>query len=212
MNINTAALDRRTRLVCAAIAALVLAVGMMAAMLFQTGEPNAEASGVDPETRATFALFERPRSDRDEIPRAGSTEAVLASDAQPGEDRSQSRRVDLPGGAAYAWPMHGGVCATWGNCVRTELVREIGVALSTDMVLMRGELESIRLSGIVRNGIREVRFSMPEGEDVTVDVRDNLFSVELSAEPSGMSWRDDRGSRHEGPLPGNGTAIPPGVR
>ena len=85
---------------------------------------------------------------------------------------------------------------TWGNCVATDTVRELGVALSSDAGVKGRELLSLRVSAIARDGIESVRFDMADGDDVSVDVVDNLFSVALLSEPTGMSWQDSEGDTH----------------
>ena len=181
-----------------------LAAGVLALIVAITVVPGprstAEASDVDPQTRATFGLFDRPRTEGDDIPGDAGSASSFEVDRQPGENRAQSRRVDLPDGAAYAWPMDGGVCTSWGNCVSTAFVAGAGVAVSSDAVVEAGTLQSLRLSGLVRNGIASVRFTMPGGaDDIVVDVRDNLFSRAFPAAPTGMYWTDGEGRHQDDP-------------
>lgn len=187
----------------ASVLALIIAIG--AAVAIGSGVDlvgdQAEAGGIEPELRETLAVFSRAGTPADEIPGDPERDLDASRDRQPGEVRGQSRRIDLPTGPVYLWPMRGGVCSSWGNCVPVSYVREHGVALSTEVAVGQGgSYTKVQLAGIVRDGIGEVRFSLADGDQVAVPVRDNVFWVDLTgrARPTEMHW-DDAGGTHTRP-------------
>jgi hypothetical protein len=180
-------------LVAALIAGVVIGVSRIEA-------PHAEAQAVSPELRGTLGIFRDERTAADVVPGDPAADLQRLGSAQPGENPSASRRVVLPlrASAAYLWPMKGGVCSSWGNCVPTSYIREHGIALSTDVAVGRdGSYTEVQLAGMVRDGIREVRFLLADGDLVSVPVQDNVFWVDLTgqARPTEMRW-DDVGGSH----------------
>ena len=117
---------RAARVIAAGGAAAALIAVLLALTIWQddSGErrsdsrPTGGPLGLDipagraPELRDLIAAFRREPTPRDDN---GFTKADLDEipDRQPGEDPTRSRRVDLPSGPVYLWPMTDGVCSSF---------------------------------------------------------------------------------------------------
>jgi hypothetical protein len=160
------------------------------------------AGAVDPRLRSTLGVFRRQRTAHDIVP--GDPEAALQAtgDRRPGENPALSRRIDLPSGPVFLWPMTNGVChaTRYGDgCVTTQTIEDKGVALSTfsTIRISDGSYREFKAFGVVRDGIGEVRFSLLDGREVTAVVHNNVFMVDLASPPTQMRWSDDAGSNAE---------------
>jgi hypothetical protein len=186
---------RRRATGLALVAAVIVGVAIGASRI---EAPQAEAQAVGAELRGTLAIFEGGRTATDDVPGDPAADLQRLGSAQPGENPSASRRaaLSLRGSPAYLWPMTGGVCSSWGNCVPVSYIRSHGIALSTEVaVAPDGSYTEVQLAGIVRDGIGEVRFLLADGDEVSVPVRDNVFWVDMTerARPTEMRWDDAAG-------------------
>jgi hypothetical protein len=164
------------RVALAAGAAAVAAVGILIAGN-GGGEPSREAAGPaafppDAQLEDVMGVFRVPATEADRVSYAPDDPRLL-SDRQPGEDPSQSRRVDWPGEKIYVWPMRDGVC--WGvpsgsGCVPLDHLRRTGVSVS----VQNGRLGPA-ISGVVVDGIDEVILTTPGGSELPLPVRENFF-------------------------------------
>jgi hypothetical protein len=149
--------------------------------------------GEDPRLEDILGVFRRDQNPHD---RSGHSVSDLekTGDRQPGEDPSRSRRIDLPGGPVFLWPRKDGVCASWGNCVSTKLLRGLGVAESVgySTPLHAGAEASTltSLHGIAVDGIATIRLEAPGG-DIVLPVKDNVFRASrtaLRSKPTAFSF------------------------
>jgi hypothetical protein len=206
---------RRTRLLRGAAAALaaILVAGVLFVALGDPGDsgrPTAApangslgldiAAGTKPELRDVMAVFRREPTPRDDY---GLTKEQLdeTGDRQPGEDPTRSRRIDLPSGPVYLWPMRDGVCASWGNCLSVEALIQVGgVAIATAFSGTPGDrIDAREVSGMVVDGIKEVRLTRPGADDIVVPVKDGAFRLDLTnagPAPTAARWRDAAGEEH----------------
>jgi hypothetical protein len=201
---------RRRALRSGALALAAVAVALLAVSLLDGGgtrPPERPASpapaipeppgGANPRLEDLLGVFRREPTPRDST---GNTVEDLerSGDRQPGEDPTRSRRIDLPSGPVYRWRMKDGVCSSWGNCLGTDALRDLGVAFGTEHGGVPGDLRLRTVSGIVVDGIEEIRLVRPGAPDMHVPVKDNVFRVELSdvrLQPIEARWRDWRGER-----------------
>jgi hypothetical protein len=205
---------RRRRAIRSGVVALVLAAAVAALLVVPLldgagGEdeqrPVAPApavpeppGGADPDVEDLLGVFRREPTPRDST---GTTvdELEETGDRQPGEDPTRSRRIDLPSEPVYLWRMRDGVCASWGNCLGTRSLRELGVAFATEHRATLGSGSSLRVvSGIVVDGIEEIRLVRPGAPELRIPARDNVFRVDVSRfDPpfAEARWRDWRGER-----------------
>jgi hypothetical protein len=198
---------RRT-LAGGAIAAALLA-GLLVATLGDsnapkraTATPAVELGVAVPESevpplREVISVFRRKPTPRDDYGISiGELEAT--GDRQPGEDTTRSRRIDLPSGPVYLWPKKDGVCASWGNCLGIDTLLEIGgVAIGTSFSSGPGGRREV--SGIVVDGIEEVRLTRPGADDIVIPVTQNVFHIDVSdvhPAPTDAHWRDASGKEH----------------
>lgn len=203
---------RRSALGASVAAVAAMAAVALTALMPADGSDGRAAAGppqVDPTTRALIAAFRREQTPADVMPGDPASALRQTGDAQPGEDPSQSRRVDLPGAArpAYLWPMDGGVCHSAPNggigCVPSDVIRDLGVVLSvrSNVDPERGTYKFAKVFGIAQDGIEAVTFGFEDGSEQTVEVDDNVLYAEFGDMPTGFSWSDDRGD-HSKPMPG----------
>jgi hypothetical protein len=178
--------------------AVIGAVSVLAAVDDEDGG-QAHAGAVDLQTQETLGVFRQARTSADDQPGDPAADLRAVGDAQPGEDPTQSRRVDLPTGTVYVWPMTGGVCASFGNCIPVSYLRKEGVALTTQShVRDAGAYDYVRVFGIARDGVSEVRFVLDSGKEVAIPVRSNVFSADFGSDwPHEMRWDDDTGNHRE---------------
>jgi hypothetical protein len=194
-----------------AVAAVLLA-GLLMVTLGDSGEPKHRAGppagplgldippGKPPQLSDVLAVFRRDPTPRDDYG-VSIPDLEATGDRQPGEDPTRSRRVDLPSGPVYLWPMRDGVCASWGNCLKIDTLIDVGgVAMGTSYAGPRGGRPALReVSGIVVDGIKEVRLTRPGADEIVIPVKDNAFHVDVSKiepPPSRARWQDASGKEH----------------
>jgi hypothetical protein len=164
---------------------------------------EALAVSTNSELRATLGVFARAQTRRDAFPLDPQARFTQASDAQPGEDLTRSRRVDLgTHGPVYLWPKSGGVC--YGSpggtgCVPVQLIRQRGIALALKGTIHRADLQyvGVRLFGIARDGIDSVRIGFADGRETAVSVTDNVFLADVGDMPQDIRWTDADGDHRE---------------
>jgi hypothetical protein len=158
-----------------AVGIVVVAIALVAGSpgAADEGKAVAGSAGAAPATPAESVLgvFRAPAVPADTMP--GDTAETLkqSGDAQPGEDPSQSRRIDLGGRPVYLWKMHGGVCFTspgGDGCVPTQHIVRRGITLSVSGELRRDDMtyEHATLFGIVRDGVDAVRVVKADGSEI----------------------------------------------
>lgn len=173
------------------------------------GWSQARAEAADPEIAATLGVFRGERTAQDDM--SGNPLETLrqTGDAQPGEDPSQARRIEVAGAnrPAFLWPMTDGVCYSGpkggGGCVPIATLRQSGVEVAVSSAIRRDDLTYMyaRVFGIVRDGVEAVTLSFADGSERAVDVRDNVFFADLAEVPEKVSWQDSRGN-HVKPISG----------
>jgi hypothetical protein len=215
-----AARRRRRRNVRAATIATVVTVAVAAALvvpvLVDSGggprsTPAAPAPGpgpIDPTAENPpledlLGVFRRERTPHDKANfTVGDLEAT--HDRQPGESPADSRRVDLPSGPVYLWRMKDGVCASWGNCLKTGSLAQLRVAVGAGGHSgSDGRPRLFEISGIVVDGIDQVQIGSEHGDQLVIPVKDNVFHVDLSRsdiQPTRILWREG-GRWHRQALP-----------
>jgi hypothetical protein len=194
---------RRPRVVLATVAVVTIAALTTLAIAplggDEPGSDSATAGGASPALTELLAVFRRPRTTADELPRDPLAELRSTGDAQPGEDPTNSRRVELPPGNVYLWPMDGGVCRSWGTsggCFPIGVLRTRGVGVATSLIRDpdTGAIDRLEVSGIAIDGIRDVRLIRSGGPDIPVPVTDNAFWVDLrdvDPAPDTIQWEVD---------------------
>ena len=156
--------------------------------------------GIDDGLAQMVGVFRRPPEPADAAAAADMADALKRSgDATPGENPALLRRIDLPSGTVYLWPKTGGVFASWGNCVPTDVIQQRGVALSTEFRQRTdGSYSYVRVAGIARDGIDTVTFRLQDGRDVSTTVQDNVFWLELGSDvPEAARWIHPNGSSEQ---------------
>jgi hypothetical protein len=179
--------ERRVRTLVPAVALVcVVAVGLVASGLFDTDDRAVRGAGsatgagfpADATLEDMLGIFRRPQTAEDDM---GVTKEQLDElpDQQPGEDPTQSRRVDWPGERIFMWPMRDGVCyglRGGSGCPPLDVLRRTGVSIGTQY---RPGHRSV--SGVVVDGIREVVVTARGGPELRVPVQENFFFVDLEA-------------------------------
>jgi hypothetical protein len=220
----TAARRRWRRNVRAATIAAVVTIALGAALLVPAlldsggqrravpATPHPRPKPVGPPTSGNppledlLGVFRRERTPHD---KANFTMRDLKSshDRQPGESPADSRRVDLPDGPVYLWRMKDGVCASWGNCLKTGPLAKLRVALSVGghSASAGSRPRLVEMSGIVVDGIDQVQIGAEHSDQIVVPVKDNVFHIDLSRsdiQPTRILWREDgRWQRQDLSLP-----------
>jgi hypothetical protein len=218
-----AARRRRRRNLRAATVAVVVAVAVAAALVVPVlvdsgGEPRSTPAAPGPQPEPIDPTAENPpledllgvfRRERTPHDKANFTMRDLTSshDRQPGESPADSRRVDLPSGPVYLWRMKDGVCASWGNCLKTGSLAQLRVAVAAGghsaSAGARPRLDEI--SGIVVDGIDQVQLGAEHSDQLVIPVTDNVFHIDLSKadiQPTRILWREDgKWRRQELPFP-----------
>ena len=160
---------RVTRTAAAGAAAAALVAALFAVTIGEPGDsperrpdsrPAAGPLGLDipdgrtPELRDLIAAFRREATPRDDH---GFTKADLDEipDRQPGEDPTKSRRVDLPSGPVYLWPMTDGVCSSFGGCIGIESLLERGRGRDRDQLFVGARRAPRQVGGQRRRGRRD---------------------------------------------------------
>lgn len=200
---------RLARLAAVTGIAAALLAGLFTLLLDRPEEPGrapAGPLGLDiprhrpPELRDLFAVFRREATPRDD---SGWTKEEVDDipDRQPGEDPTRSRRVGPPDDPAYLWPMRDGVCSSFGNCLQTDVLVELGgVSLGTSFSSFAdGRPDKAGVHGIAVDGIEEIRLTRPGADDVVVPVDGNTFKLDVTdirPLPTGARWTDAGGEEH----------------
>ena len=208
---------RVARLAAAGGAAVALMAALFALTLGQPGDSSDRGgdeqrtggplglelpAGHKPELRDLIAAFRREQTPRDDN---GFTRGDLDEipDRQPGEDPTKSRRVDLPSGPVYLWPMTDGVCSSFGGCIGLDTLIDVGgVAVGTSYnAALDGRPEKREINGVVVDGIEEVRLIRPGADEIVVPVKENVFRLDATRTkplPAGsqLQWRDASGRLH----------------
>jgi hypothetical protein len=154
------------------------------------GEASRDAAGpaafpADAQLEDMMGVFRTPATEADRVTYAPG-DPRLHADLQPGEDHSQSRRVDWPGADIFVWPMRDGVC--WGvpsgsGCVPLDHLRRTGITVS-----VQNGRQGPAIWGAVVDGIDEVVLARPDDSEVRVPVRENFFFIPVEG-PRGESLR-----------------------
>jgi hypothetical protein len=157
-------------------------------------------AGREPRLADLFAVFAREQTPRDD---SGWTRNELNDipDRQPGEDPTRSRRVGPASEPIYIWPMKGGVCSSFGNCLPLDVLVDVGgVAFGTSAGYRRdGSADHLGVEGIVVDGIEEIRLTRPGAPDIVVPVERNTFQRDVTDArpvPTGARWTDAAGREH----------------
>jgi hypothetical protein len=172
-----------TRLgVTAALLAVFLA-GVF--VLVDRGAGAAEAAAIDPEVRDTVGVFRTARTVADRLPGDPSAALRAADDIRPGEN------PDLGSG-----------------CIPIRVIRDRGVdiGVQTRLNLREKTYDDVRVFGIARDGVANVRLSLRNGVEHTAIVRNNTFlALDLPDRPVAVSWTDQTGV-HSLDVPGQTAA------
>lgn len=203
--------DVRVRLAALAVAVAVLAVVVVVAVAGGGGErdasraaapsssatPGAADRSADRELGRLVTPFRRKQASDDRLPPSFSTSLERRHDDQPGEAPSRSRRVRIPGGPAFVWPMSDGVCyASTGpllGCFPTAVIRARGIAFGTSFSSGKRE---VQLFGIVRAGVSSVRLTLRGGRHIRLRVYDSAVRARLLSDPVKARWRTPDGRVH----------------
>ena len=191
--------ERRARTLVPAVAlACIVAAALVAVGLFESnddgvvrsgGSPTATDGGFGPDATLEdmFGIFRQPQTAADDM---GFTKDEMdeVPDRQPGEDFTQSRRVEWPGVRIFMWPMRDGACygvPGGSGCVPLDALRRSGV--SVGMGFGRGGRS---VYGVVVDGIREVTLTSNGAPELRVPVRENFFYVDLDgSRPDLVRWQ-----------------------
>jgi hypothetical protein len=163
---------------------------------------RAAVERVSPELPELVSEFRRARNEADSIP--GDPVAALrqTGDAQPGEDPTLSRRLELADGQrSYAWPMRNGVCYSWPGavgCTPTAVLAQKGVLVGTGYVSAEanpaGKAPEWQVFALARDGISELRVALHDGSEITREIRNNGVLVTLSKAPTEARWQNPNGT------------------
>jgi hypothetical protein len=193
-------LNNRTFL-AAALGVLLFAAGVPVALALTSGPAAtptpapgvAIAQAVDPQLNALGA-FRRARSDRDALP--ANAAAVLATHLQgvSGANPNLARVATPPNGAGTVAivPANGMACvivAGAGGC--DEVSRLIGPPIVNSV---GGDpAGSMRVSGVVPDGVDAVAIKLASGVTVNADVADNAYTIRVGAQPEDVSYDSPAG-------------------
>jgi hypothetical protein len=187
----------RVAIAAGAVALAVAAAGIVIAGN-GGGEPSGDAAGPaafppGAQLADVMGIFRAPAEAADRVPYPRDDPRLLA-DLQPGEDPSQSRRVDWPGEEIFLWPMRDGVCygaASGSGCVPLDHLSRVGVSVG-----VQSGRSGQSISGLVVDGIDEVVLTASSGEDQVVPVRENFFFAPADGESvDDVRWSYD-GEEH----------------
>jgi hypothetical protein len=161
-------------------------------------------AGTEPRLSDLFAVFAREPTPRDD---SGWTKDELDDipDRQPAEDPTNSRRVGPAGEKRYIWPMRDGVCSSFGNCLKLEVLVDLG-GVSPGMRVSSGRdgrLLHLSVHGIAVDGIEEIRLTRPQGDDIVLPVEGNTFErniTDVLPRPTRWRWEDAGGTEHSLPM------------
>jgi hypothetical protein len=172
------------RLAATAAAAVAVVAGVTLSNEEDASErqraPATRDSQPKPTLEGLLGVFRREPTPRDDYG-VSIRELEATKDRQPGEDTTRSRRIDLAGGPVYLWPMRNGVCASWGNCLGLDSLQRLGVAWATESSTGEGGmLTKAVVSGIVVDGIDNVRLEPGNNGPLVIPVKDNVFRVDLT--------------------------------
>jgi hypothetical protein len=207
-----AARRRRRRNVRAATVTAAVTVAAVAAVpvpvLLDSGTerqgvpaaPQPRPEQVNPPLEDLLGVFRRERTPRDEA-NSSDRDLEASGDRQPGESMSDSRRIDLPTGPVYLWRMKDGVCASWGNCLHTGVLAQLGVAVGYGgRSGADGRSRVTEVSGVVVDGIDRVELVPEHGDPQVVSVKDNVFRLEsgdLTVQPTRVRWHQGGRWHHQ---------------
>ena len=159
-----------------------------------TSTDRAAVALIAPEAPGLIAAFRRDQTASDRMP--GDPHDALAGvgEAQPGEQPGMSRRLAFAGGRGlHVWPKAHGLCYGadgGGGCFDTSFLRERGIAVGTSY---SSETAVVRVYGIARDGIESATFTLADGREVAVPIRDNGFIADVP-DPRALTWKDVDGS------------------
>jgi hypothetical protein len=192
----------RTRTSAAALLALTSVAGVALTSCGSADPDRAAVERVSPELPELVSEFRRARNEADSIP--GDPVAALrqTGDAQPGEDPTLSRRLELADGQrSYAWPMRNGVCYSWPGavgCTPTAVLAQKGVLVGTGYVSAEanpaGKAPEWQVFALARDGIRELRVALHDGSEIAREIRNNGVLVTLSQAPTEARWQNANGT------------------
>ena len=195
----------RRRPVPAARAALVagaLVVVVLVGVLLTGGDGGgreaqpADSAGFPPSAKLEdmLGVFRGPAVAADDLG-ISREEFNEIPDHQPGEDPTQSRRVEWPGATIFLWPMRDGVCnsvasksggGSGSGCVPLDHLARQGVSVGLQS---SGRHQSVY--GVVVDGTQEVVITSSAGPDLRVNVKENFFFADLNSangEPRPSGW------------------------
>ena len=157
------------------------------------GGPEPTVREVDPRLRELMGVFRRPQRPGERLSDRGIT-------LNDGENVTLSRSVDVPGldQPVYVWPARDAVCHAsggFGSCPGIGVLEERGVAIGSGHSANM-PAGTVAVSGVARDGVAAIVFTMADGRTVRVPVVENVFYRRLCGKASAAVRVDTDGSRH----------------
>ena len=192
--------ERKQRYLVGALAAGAALAGGAVATAGDEAHPQAASTdraavaAVAPEAPGLIAAFRRDQRSADRLPGNPHGSLVGAGEAQPAEQPGMARRLAFANGrSVHIWPKAHGVCYGadgGGGCFDTAFLRERGIAVGTSY---SSDTDVVRVYGIARDGIGSVAFTLGDGRNVEVPVRDNGFVADVPR-PKALTWQNVDGT------------------
>ena len=181
------------------VGALLLALSLGAAAVV-LGEDRGSSSAtpgratVETSVQApdVLGVFARPRDAGDAVP----ARLIRSGPVQPGELRSQSRRVRIGRAVAYLWPARDSVCylaPVGGGCMPVSRIarRGLDVAILAQAQPQTGRYMRFRAFGLARDGITAVELVLGDGRTTAAPVVHNAFyGAARGAPPVAVRWNE----------------------
>jgi hypothetical protein len=178
-----------TRALLAAAAAALAVAAAAIVIAGNGGDASREAVGpafpADAQLEELMGVFREPATPADRVTYAPDDPRLLA-DRQPGEDPSQSRRVDSAGDEIFVWPMRDGVCygvPSGSGCVPLDHLRRVGVSVG-----VQSGRHGLSVAGVAVDGIDEVVLTSPGRADQRVPVRENFVLALVDRKVETVRW------------------------
>jgi hypothetical protein len=168
-----------------------------------TPEAPPQATGVAPALKAQVKLLRgQPSAKRGDVP-PGMAQSI----------EQQGGRVDLARSTAVGGERLAVVPTSDGACITNRALTTCGptgrvLAGGLTAVLLCGEglpAGSIRVFGVLPDGVEKVSFQGAEGKATSAGVIDNVYDAAVSGAPTEASWVDEEGKPQTAALP-----VPPG--
>jgi hypothetical protein len=145
--------------------------------------------------RGAFSVLGKGRSKRDNLPTTANVDALVD---HAGANPSLSHRARSLGSddAVYVMPSADGVCLVTehgGTCNRADQALD-GKVLGAELCSPTLSPGTIRVYGLVPDGVGSVTVGFDDGSSSSVSIVGNVFALETTRVPRSVAWGDGAGS------------------